>query len=164
MKQEFVRNPYNYDSDKLSDQTGLKCMDESLTEQEHVEEADINYIADRFMMTGQMPQILQLPTQGDFEGIFDFQTAMNNIVQAKQEFMKLPARVRTRFDNDPGKLLEFVNDRANYDEAVQLGFIPKKETDDAQATRGPAPGTTQAAPGNAGTGSNTQETQTAKGA
>lgn len=94
MKKEFVRSPYNYDSDEASDESGLMCLDESLTEQEHVEEADINYIADKFMRTGEMPQILQLPTAGDFDGIFDFQTAMNTIKQAKDEFMSLPARVR----------------------------------------------------------------------
>lgn len=163
MKPELVRNPYNYNSDKLSTDTGLYCDDESLTEQEHVEEADINYIADRFMRTGEMPQILNLPTQGDFEGIFDFQTAMNNIRQAKDEFMRLPARVRSRFDNDPAKLLEFVGDDVNYDEAVQLGFIPKKETHEPTAGS-TTENTTQAPQGNAGTGGNTQNATAAKGA
>lgn len=127
MKKEFVRNPYNYDSDELSHITGLACLDESRTEQEHAEEADINYIADRFMRTGEAPQVLNLPTEGDFEGIFDFQTAMNTIAQAKQEFMTLPAKVRTRFGNDPAQLLEFVKDKNNRDEAIKLGFIPKPE-------------------------------------
>lgn len=127
MNPEFVRNPYNYDSDQLSEDTGLACLDESLTEQEHVEEADINYIAERFMRTGEMPQVLQLPTSGDFEGIFDFQTAMNTIAAAKLEFMRLPAKIRTRFENDPAKMLEFVADDANYDEAVRLHLIPERD-------------------------------------
>lgn len=160
MEQEFVRNPYNYDSDKLSDQTGLLCEDESLTEQEHVEEADINYIAERFMKTGELPTILDLPQPGDFEGIFDFQTAMNNINAAKTEFMRLPAKTRGRFENDPAKLLEFVNDLDNYEEAVKLGFIPKKETNETGTGNTVETGT-QATPGNAGTTSNAQESPTA---
>lgn len=128
MNIEFVRNPYNYDSDLVSEETGLECKDESLTEQEHAQEADINYIAERFMRTGEMPQVLQLPTAGDFNGIFDFQTAMNQIAQAKLEFMKLPAKIRSRFENDPAQLLEFVQDESNYDEAVKLGFIEKRAT------------------------------------
>lgn len=136
MKKEFVRNPYNYDSDEVSNQTGLLCKDESRTEQEHIAEADINYIAEKFMRTGQLPQVLNLPTHGDFEGIFDFQTAMNTIQQAKQEFMQLPAKVRARFGNDPAQLLEFVQDDDNYDEAVKLGFIPKRDTLGAPSTKG----------------------------
>lgn len=150
MKKEFVRNPYNYDSDALSQDTGLACKDESLTEQEHAEEADINYIAERFMRTGQMPQVLNLPTAGDFEGIFDFQTAMNTIAQAREEFMSLPAKVRTRFSNDPAQLLEFVNNKDNYDEAVKLGFIPKKEK--PADPPGPAPDATSKDPGTKGPG------------
>lgn len=127
MRKEFVRNPYNYDSDELSEKTGLSCPEPTLTSQEFIEEADINYIAERFMRTGEAPQVLNLPTYGDFEGTFDFQSSMNTIAQAKQEFMKLPAKVRTRFANDPAQLLEFVGDPANYDEAVKLGFIDKEK-------------------------------------
>lgn len=128
MKKEFVRNPYNYDSDELSDATGLHCKDESLTEQEHLAETDINYIADRFMRTGEMPQVLKMPTHGDFEGIFDFQTAMNTIKLAKDQFMALPAKVRSRFSNDPAELIAFIEDDSNYDEALKLGLVAKRDT------------------------------------
>lgn len=127
MKKEFVRNPYNYDSDDLSDKTGLLCLDESLTEQEHVEEADINYIADKFMRTGEMPRVLDMPTTGDFNGIFDFQTAMNTVAEAKREFMSLPAKLRSRFENDPAQLINFIEDEDNREEAIRLGILPKPE-------------------------------------
>lgn len=132
MKKEFVRNPYNYDSDAVSEETGLKCTDESRTSQEFLEESDINYITEKFMRTGEAPQVLNLPTYGDFQGVANFQESMNLINQAKQEFMALPAKVRTRFGNDPAQLLEFVADDENYDEAVRLGFIPKKEKANGQ--------------------------------
>lgn len=135
MKKEFVRNPYNYDSDQVSEDTGLKCQDETLTEQQWIEEADINYIADRFMRTGEAPQILNLPTAGDFEGIFDFQTAMNTLAQAREEFASLPAKTRSRFENDPAKLLDFVNNKDNYDEAVKLGFISQQAQEQRDASR-----------------------------
>lgn len=127
-KKEFVRNPYNYDADELSTDTGLACLDESRTEQQHAEEADINYIADRFLRTGEMPQLLQMPTSGDFSGTFDFQSAMNLIVKAKNEFMSLPAKIRTRFSNDPAQLIAFMEDPENRDEAIKLGFIDKPDT------------------------------------
>lgn len=134
MKKEFVRNPYNYDSDETSNDTGLACKDESRTEQQHLEESDINYIADKFMRTGELKQVVNLPTMGDFEGIFDFQTAMNTIVAAKQEFMKLPPKLRSRFENDPAQLIAFLNDDANREEAEFLGLVPKRAKLDAPTT------------------------------
>lgn len=129
MKKEFVRNPYNYDSDELSTDTGLACKDESRTEQQHVEEADINYIADRFMRTGQITQPVNMPMAGDFQGIFDFQSAMNTIVKAKQEFAALPPKIRSRFQNDPAELIAFLENDANREEAEFLGLVDKKKPD-----------------------------------
>lgn len=37
--------------------------------------------------------------------------------------MDLPAKVRSRFENDPQKFLEFCSDPKNRDEAVSLGLI-----------------------------------------
>lgn len=152
MKKEFVRNPYNYDSDKLSDDTGLACPDESLTQQQFVEEADINYIANRFIKTGELPLVPQMPTAGDFEGIFDFQSAMNTITQAKREFMALPAKMRSRFNNDPAELIAFIEDTDNRDEAIRLGLIPKPDT------IAPAVQPTKEQPHEARTDRSTQET------
>jgi len=146
-----VRNPYNYDADKLSDQTGLLCEDESLTQQEHAEEADINYIAEKFMRTGQMPQVINMPTQGDFEGIFDFQSAMNIIADAKNEFMKLPAKIRSRFDNDPQKILEFLEDETNRPEAEALGLVTKKEPQNVTGSQSSTDTAPQAKTGDSGT-------------
>ena len=44
----FVRNPYNYDMDQVSQETGLKCEDPSLTQQHCRDECDINVIVERF--------------------------------------------------------------------------------------------------------------------
>lgn len=136
MKKEFVRNPYNYDSDQVSEDTGLKCLDESRTEQQHVAEADINYIANRFMSTGELPQVLEMPLNNDFNVAPDFQTAMNLIAKAKQEFMELPAKLRTRFNHDPGQLIAFMEDPENRDEAIKLGFIEKPAIVPAPTTTG----------------------------
>lgn len=128
MKKEFVRNPYNYDSDELSELTGLKCEDPSLTAQEFVEESDINYIANRFMRTGEIKVVPNMPTSGDFSGIFDFQSAMNLVVEAKRQFMDLPAKIRSRFSNDPAQLIAFLEDDKNRKEAEALGLVEVKET------------------------------------
>lgn len=124
MTKVFVRGLYNYDPDAVSAQAVLKCdPDEDMTQQQFKEETDINVILKRFGMTGQLPQGLAMPMVGDFTNVSDFHTAMNLVRQADEEFMKLPAEVRKRFNNDPGAVIAFLNDPANRDEAVKLGIV-----------------------------------------
>lgn len=123
----FLRSAYNYDTDAVSNETGLACPEPTLTQQQFAEESDINYIAERYGLTGELPQVLDLPTYGDFTGIFDFQSAQNAVVLAKQQFMTLPAKLRARFDNDPGKMMAFLDDPENRAEAEFLGLLNKPE-------------------------------------
>lgn len=155
MKKEFVRNPYNYDSDELSQATGLKCPEPTLTQQQFLEESDINYIAERFMRTGEVAQVVDMPTAGDFQGIFDFQEAMNLIVHAKSEFMNLPAKIRSRFDNDPAKLIDFLDNPDNRKEAIAIGLLAEPEP--LESTQPQGRGETPAAPPSAAPAASTKE-------
>ena len=128
-KAPFVRNPYNYDTNAASDEAGIACPEPTLTQQHFREEADINHIAERFGLTGELPEVKDRPTYGDFSGIFDFQTAQNAVVEAKQQFMTLPAKLRTRFDNNPQKLLDFLDDPDNREEAEFLGILQKRSNE-----------------------------------
>ena len=47
-------------------------------------------------------------SSGDFTNIPDFHTAMNLVRQAQEEFVRIPADVRARFNNDPGRFMEFL--------------------------------------------------------
>ena len=62
----------------------------------------------------------------DFEEAFDFQSSMNVIRAAEEAFNAMPAEVRDRFQNDPGRFLEFANDASNYDEALKMGLAIKR--------------------------------------
>lgn len=121
-----LRNPMTYDAKAVGRNNGLACKDETRTQQQFLEESNINYIAEKFMRTGIVAQVPFMPTGGDFEGIFDFQSAMNTINLAKNEFMELPAKIRSRFENDPGKLIEFLSDEENRYEAEKLGLVEKR--------------------------------------
>lgn len=123
----FLRAPYNYDVDKVSDETGLKCEDDSLTIQSSKDESDINVIVDRFTKTGTMPQLMMPPLNADFDAVFDFQDAMNLTRAAKESFDAMPAKVRTRFNNDPAAFVDFCSDQDNIDEMRKLGLAPVKE-------------------------------------
>lgn len=105
-----------------SDETGLLCEDPSLTVQSDAEDADINTIVRRFGITGSLPQGIRIPDYADYEGIFDFQSAQNAIIAAKEAFYALPADVRAEFANDPQQLLQFAADPANRERLVQMGL------------------------------------------
>lgn len=123
----FLRTPFNYDTNVVSDETGLKCEDPSLTVQSMAADADINNIVKRFGVTGTLPQSLVLPTYADYGDILDYHTAMNAIRKADEAFMELPADIRSRFDNDAGKFVAFCSDRGNLDELRSMGLANKSE-------------------------------------
>ncbi len=119
----FVRNPYNYDMNKVSDETGLECKDPSLAQQHMKDECDINVIVERFGVTGELPSAPVPPSYGDFSGVSDYHTAINAVRASEEAFMALPAKIRARFDHDPNALLQFLNDPINRNEAIEIGLI-----------------------------------------
>lgn len=122
----FVRDPYNYDRDEASNASALVCEDPSLAQQHMKEECDINVIVERFGVTGQLPENPVSPQYGDFSGVLDYHSALNQINATMADFMGLPAKLRVRFDHDPVKLLHFLQNEENRDEAIQLGLIDGK--------------------------------------
>lgn len=118
----FVRSPYNYDVDAASNESALNCEDESLAVQSARDECDINTIVKRFGLTGELPDVA-MPQSGDFVGIGDFHSAMNLVRQTEEQFLRVPAEIRARFNNDPARFMAFVEDDSNYDEARKLGLL-----------------------------------------
>ena len=126
-KPPFLRTPYNYDTDAASNESGLHCEDVTLTQQHFKDECDINNILRQFNVTGLLPETTLSPRYGDFTGISDYHTALNQVIAAEDEFMRLPADLRARFENDPAKLIDFLDNQENKDEAMKLGLINKPE-------------------------------------
>lgn len=132
-KKVFVRAPYNYDGDVVSEETGLVCRDASKTQQHQAEEADINTIMRKFGITGRVPVVPLPPTFGDFDiGVSDYQSALHLINAANASFAGLSADVRKEFDNDPGRFVEFCSDPKNIDQMRKWGLaLPSKDPLDA---------------------------------
>lgn len=133
-KKVFLRTMYNYDTDAASLEDALECKDPSLAQQHMRDETDINTIVRNFGVTGEMPMTTKVPTYGDFTGVNDYHSAMNVIKQADQAFYELPAEVRARFGNEPGKLVDFLNDEANREEAISLGLVEAAGVAEASAS------------------------------
>lgn len=126
MLQPTFNTGYNMDGNEWSEKSALTCRDKTLTQQQFRDESDINILFGRYLESGEIPQLQDGLTYGDFEGIYDFQTAMNAVRTAEGLFQKMPARLRNRFANDPQKLLEFLADEENRAEAEFLGLVNKE--------------------------------------
>lgn len=139
MDKIFIRSAHNYNMSEISKETGLECKDKTLAQQQFLEETDINTIVERFGLTGQMPEEVRTPQYGDYTGIFDYQTAMNTVVQAKENFMALPAKMRARFHNDPQEILEFLEEEENREEAIKIGLVKEPPLPIEEAPQTPLP-------------------------
>lgn len=105
---------------------GLVCDDKSLTRQDCAKECDINYIVSRAGAGLAQPLTCPEPVYQDLSEVPDnLQDALNIQIDAQRRFDAMPSRVRERFANDPARLIAFLRDKANRDEAVKLGLIPE---------------------------------------
>lgn len=107
----------------------LRCDDPSLAQQSMADDTDINVLLERFKITGQLPGNMVPPSYGDFTGLTDYRSAMDAVLRAQDEFMKLPAAIRQRFANDPQQFLEFAENPDNLPELRKMGLAnePPKE-------------------------------------
>jgi len=120
----------------------IKFKQESKTEQSHMAALNVNKIVAKYQKTGLLPNRQgKEPMYGDFTGIEDFHTCQNRIVEAKRDFMSLPSDIRERFHNDPGELVQFINDPDNIEEARELGLLPYPEPIPAEGSEKIEPNT-----------------------
>lgn len=99
----------------------------SLTKQEFTKECDINVIIKGFEKTGVLPVANLEGVFADVSQIGGYAEGLRLVTEARDAFMQLDPEIRERFKNDPQQLLAFIEDANNYDEAVKLGLIEKKE-------------------------------------
>jgi phage internal scaffolding protein len=124
----IVRNQLTYDADTLSYETGLECPEPSRTLQSCKDDCDLNLIVDRMTKTGDPIPLTSITDYGDFTGVEDYHTLMNRLIDAQSAFNDLNAPIRERFNNDPGRLFEFLNNENNRKEAIELGLLQQPAT------------------------------------
>lgn len=129
-----IHTLYNRPSDP-----GIDFTLPSYTQQRFKDDVDVNNIISRLTRAG-----VPLPPQVgleyyDLTDLSDYQSALELIRDADDQFYNLPSHIRDYFRNDPALLLEFSQDERNYDKAVELGLIVKRLTD---SEAGSSPGVT----------------------
>lgn len=109
-------------------------------------ELDINNIvAKHVRLTGDRnvhlgpPATLDPRFYGDFTHVESYQDAVFKLHAASEKFSQLPATVRARFENDPSKLIQFMSDSKNFDEAVTLGLVKPKPAEPVVNVSGDEP-------------------------
>lgn len=119
---------------------GLDCQSakDGMTIQSEAHACDINNIVKQ-QAKGKPILVSDLkPVFGDFSNIPDFQEAMTKIAQASQAFDEMPWQVRERFQNDPVRLVEFLQDPKNQNEAIDLGLAIKVPSEVPSSAAAPA--------------------------
>lgn len=113
------RDPYTG-----SQSEGITFTEPSMTLQSAAPECDIYNILNQFNTTGIVTHVASgTPQYTDVSEVPDYQAAMEIIMTAEEQFSALPSHVRREFDNDPGKMLEFIQNPDNYKRGVELGLF-----------------------------------------
>lgn len=99
----------------------------SLTKQADSKACDINNIMRRYEKDGVITHVNRYQGEyGNFLGVPEYHDAVNQVLAAENMFLSLPAKVRSRFNNDPAAFIDFAQTEGNRDELVALGLIPPK--------------------------------------
>lgn len=114
------------DGDEMSQETGLECLDPSLTSQESADDTDINRIVETWVRTGIAPRNPITALTGDFTDAVDYRASLDRLRAAQTQFNGLDAKVRSYFANDPANLIDFLQNPDNRAKADELGLTMPK--------------------------------------
>ncbi len=88
-------------------------------------ECDINQIMAKYQKTGLIDHFAKHGGDYGFASAVSLHEAMNIVTKAEQMFDDLPSKARSRFEGDPARFLEFVQNPANQQEMFELGLSDK---------------------------------------
>ena len=116
------------------------CEPESRAKQEFKSDCDINALMAKYKKTGAFNHLpSRMMAYGDFTGVDDLKTAIDQVEDAKAAFMELPADIRKAVDHDPSKFEAWLADEDNHEEARRYGLIEGEPTKTAEAPNSPGP-------------------------
>lgn len=106
----------------------IDCSHDGRTEQCHTSECEIGAIMRKYEKTGLISHTANVSADyRDVSGAEDYLSSMTKVMNANAAFATLSSRLRLKFDNDPSKFVEYINNADNLDEMIELGLVePKK--------------------------------------
>lgn len=109
------------------EQHGVEGVCKCPVKQEYAKETDINHVMRNYPGNIGLPIVQPQGVFADVSKVEGMAEILRQGDSAREAFQALPPAVRARFSNDAYSFLEFLGDEKNYDEAVSLGLIVKKE-------------------------------------
>lgn len=113
---------------KIRRRVQVTFTEPTLTKQSFKDESDVNKIVAKYKKTGD-PSLLMKRTSHVYADVSDvpsYQDALEVVRQAEETFMALPSAVRSRFNNNPAELLDFISKKENIEEGIKLGLLARK--------------------------------------
>jgi len=114
------------------------------TQQQFKDDSDINLILGRYARTGGSmtpgPNDPQ-PIYGDFSNGEDFNSAQLKIANAKSSFESYPPDIREKFANNPALMLDFIDNPANEQQAIEMGLLLPRPPEVKEPSPAPKPET-----------------------
>lgn len=108
--------------------------EQTLTEQHHLNQCSMKKIMERYQRSGIIDHLNQYQgTYADFSNTPEYQEAQNIIAAANSMFETVPAQIRDKFDNDPGKFVDFMQNNQNIDKIEEMGLSASHLTPIEQA-------------------------------
>ncbi len=95
------------------------------TKQSMAAECNINNIMKKYQKTGAVSHLAKHGAEYGFATELDFSQSMRVVAKAQSMFEDLPSSIRTKFSNDPGQFLAFVQDTDNLEEMADLGLVER---------------------------------------
>ena len=101
----------------------------------------------KYQKSGVINHVNKHSAQYGFASSEDLHESLNMIHTANEMFADLPSQARNKFENDPGKFLDFVQDPENESQLFELGLsdFPYESQKAALDTSVPAPSETESA-------------------
>lgn len=100
----------------------IKFIEPTLTKQSMQNECDINQIMAKYQKTGAITHLQNNRANYGFADSITFHECLNIVTKAQSMFAELPSSIRKRFDQDPARFLDFVQNPENSDELVSMGL------------------------------------------
>lgn len=98
--------------------------EESKTQQQFKDDCDVNKIMAKYVKDGFISHVAKKPgVYADLSSAKDYHESMLVISDATSAFNQMPSKLRERFNNDPAKLLAFLENPNNKEEAIKLGLL-----------------------------------------
>lgn len=94
------------------------------TQQSFADECDINFIMDKYRVSGAAPLSSGAPVYADLSSAEDYHTSLNRVFDVEDAFALLDSKIRAKFENDPLLYLEYMEDSENFQESIELGLRP----------------------------------------